>query len=128
MGPTSTKEPVTTISASNNGIAISSMVLTSVAEGGGTTTANTTTTVTAPVVTRSLTLEFDTELPSGYEQGPVDTTSSRAGFLLSGPGITRSLTIPAAGTVVSIIPTQGVPLSSCSPAFTPAAGSRSYQY
>ncbi|MFS7946598.1 hypothetical protein Hanom_Chr06g00538291 [Helianthus anomalus] len=70
------------MSAPNEGIAISSTVLTSIAEGGGTTTMSTTTTVSAPAVTRSLALEFDAELRLGYEWGQMGTTSSRAGFFL----------------------------------------------
>ncbi|MFS7919175.1 hypothetical protein Hanom_Chr03g00209711 [Helianthus anomalus] len=116
------------MSAPNVGVAIPSTVSTSVVEGRGTTAASVTTTVPALVVTRSLALEFDAELPPGYERGQVAATSSRTGFSTSGSTITLSPATSAVATVVSTTSTQGAPLSSSSPVFMPVSGSRSYYY
>ncbi|KAF5795082.1 hypothetical protein HanRHA438_Chr08g0346901 [Helianthus annuus] len=61
-----TKESVTMMSAPNVSAAIPSTVLTSTFEGS-VTILSITTALSTPTITRSLALEFDAEMPPGYE-------------------------------------------------------------
>ncbi|MFS7980137.1 hypothetical protein Hanom_Chr10g00935821 [Helianthus anomalus] len=84
----------------------------------------------SPVITRSLNLEFDAEMPPGYERrlvnavvigtGSVDPSSQTM-------GLSQSLNTSAAATI-TLSASYGTSLNTTSPMFTPAVGHRDYYY
>ncbi|MFS7898949.1 hypothetical protein Hanom_Chr11g00978491 [Helianthus anomalus] len=85
------------------------------------------TSVSSPAVTRSLNLEFDAEIPSGYERGPLNTKVTRVGPSSQIMGLSQSLSTLAITTVTSSA-AHGGSLSTSSPMFTPTVGPRNYYY
>ncbi|MFS8027343.1 hypothetical protein Hanom_Chr16g01497591 [Helianthus anomalus] len=90
---------------------------------GGTISMNIATAVSSPTITRSLNVEFDAEMPPGYERGLSSAAISGTGPSSLGTGSTQPL---AASTtaVTSPTSTHGVSLNTSSSAFTPTSGSK----
>ncbi|MFS8018279.1 hypothetical protein Hanom_Chr15g01390211 [Helianthus anomalus] len=87
---------------------------------------NITLTISTPAITRTLTLEFEAELPPGYERGHASTATTGTGPSFPRTGTTQPPAVSATTTTISLASTQGTSLSTSSPVFTPASGSRNY--
>ncbi|MFS7995057.1 hypothetical protein Hanom_Chr12g01113541 [Helianthus anomalus] len=113
------------MSAPNASIVMGSTVSTSIGQGS-ITSASIITTVSAPAITRSLALDFDVELPPGYERGRAGIASPGTGPSFPSTGTTQPPVVSATITTTLIASTQATSLSTSSLVFTPTSGSRSY--